>query len=232
MVGSIAALVLAAAVFVLSHSLPPTRSIRERLVRSLGEQGYRGLYSAVAAFSLVWLAWAYAKAPLLQLWGTGGGLGWVPVLAMPLATILLVTGYSTPNPVMIGRLPTAQSLHLPAPGILSITRHPIFWAIVLWAAAHIPPNGDVASLIFFGTIGAYALLGMHRLDRRKADTLGADWGPFAMRSSLLPFVAVIEGRAQIDWRGIGWWRPAVGLALYAALAYAHPWIAGMPIVLR
>ena len=37
-------------------------------------------------------------------------------------------------------------------GVLRITRNPVMWGIGLWAVAHMVPNGDWASLLFFGTL--------------------------------------------------------------------------------
>ncbi len=221
---------LAALLFVVSHSLPATPSIRQSLVRRLGEQAYLGLYTLVAALSLIWFAWTYARAPLAPLWVGEGRLAWVPILTMPFACILLVAGYSTPNPAMLGQArPVGMIDDTPAPGILSITRHPIFWAIALWAFSHVPPTGDLASLVFFLTVGFYALFGMVRIDRKKAETLGSAWGPFAMRSSLLPFQAIYDGRTRLDWRGIGWRRFLGGLVLYAALFDLRPTTLALPL---
>ena len=39
-----------------------------------------------------------------------------------------------------------------------------------------------------------------------------------------------EARIKLDLAGIGWWRPATGLALYAALLPTHGWITGVPLL--
>jgi uncharacterized membrane protein len=61
--------------------------------------------------------------------------------------------------------------------------------------------------------------------------MGAAWGPIAMGSSVLPFGAIISGRAKFDFAGIGWARIAGGIALYVVLLLAHPWIAGKSVFL-
>jgi len=48
----------------------------------------------------------------------------------------------------------------------------------------------------------------------------------ALTTSLLPFAAIASGRNSMDWKGIGWWRPALTLALYLGLLYGHPWLFG------
>ncbi len=37
------------------------------------------------------------------------------------------------------------------------TRHPMLSGVTVWAAAHLLANGDLASLILFGSFGAFAL---------------------------------------------------------------------------
>ena len=63
---------------------------------------------------------------------------------MPLAFVLLVCGYWR-NPTIVGadRLLKSQD---PARGMIRITRHPIMWAIMLWATSHIVARGDLKSL--------------------------------------------------------------------------------------
>ncbi len=65
---------------------------------------------------------------------------------------------------------------------------------------------------------------------RREASLGAAWGPVKLTTGVVPFAAIANGRAELDWKGIGWWRPAGALALYAALMHAHAWIVGVPVV--
>jgi hypothetical protein len=31
----------------------------------------------------------------------------------------------------------------------------------------------------------------------------------------------------MDWKGLGLWRPVLGLAVYAAVMHLHPWLVGV-----
>jgi uncharacterized membrane protein len=115
-------------------------------------------------------------------------------------------------------------------GFLKVTRHPLFWGIALWALAHIPPNGDLASIYFFGTFAFLALVGMPLQDKKKEETVGAEWGPFAMRTSIIPFLATIQGRNSLKWSDITWWRVLLGLAIYAAFLFGHEFVIGVPVL--
>ena len=46
----------------------------------------------------------------------------------------------------------------------------------------------------------------------------------------MPFQVILQGRTKLDLAGIGWWRPALGLAIYAVLLAVHEWIIGVPIL--
>lgn len=219
MTGTYSALILAACAFVGVHLLPST-PLRSGLVKLLGGNGYLALFSVAAGTALIWYAAAYSAAPYREVWPALSALRYVPLAVMPFAMILLVCGYTTRNPMAV-----MQEKHFhatdPAPGILKVTRHPIMWAITLWSLSHLVANGDQASLIFFGGMAALALLGMPLMDHRRAETLGSAWGPFALTTSAIPFVAAIQGRAKPRWSEIGWWRIAIGLVLYAGALAVH-----------
>ena len=58
------------------------------------------------------------------------------------------------------------------------------------------------------------------MDARKAHD--PDWPRFAALTSHVPFVAVAQGRNRIDWREVGWLRPAIGVAVYLVVLAFHP----------
>ena len=212
-------LVLATAAFLASHFVAST-PLRAALVRAIGEGPYRGLYSLVALATLGWMIWAYPNAPREPLWP---GLRLLPALLMPLAFILVVAGYWR-NPTMVGADRLLKSDD-PARGMIRITRHPLMWGLILWSGAHLLANGDLASVVFFGAFLLLALGGSLSIDHRKARS-NPDWPRFAAVTSHVPFVAIAQGRNRLDWREIGWLRPAIGLALYALFFALHPWLFG------
>jgi len=214
----IALLIAATAAFVLTHLISAT-PLRARLVAALGEWPYRGLHSLLAFVTLGAMIWAYIRAPRELLW-----MGWraLPLVVMPFALILVVTGYRR-NPTMVGADALLKSED-PARGMIRITRHPIMWGILLWAATHIVASAGLRSLLFFGGFLLVALFGTLSLDRRKrADP---NWPRFAAATSHIPFVAIAQGRNHVAWREIGWTRPLIGLAAYAILLMLHPALFG------
>lgn len=228
MTGTISSLALAVAVFVGGHFILSSLTVRRPLSEALGENLFRGLYSLVALASLVWVIAAYRAAPYRELWSVGPQLLHVPLLLMPLSCVLVVAGLSTRSVTMVGGELMAGDPD-PVSGITTITRHPFLWGIALWALSHLAANGDMAGLVLFGGMTLLSLGGMAHIDYRRSVTLGSNWGPIAMTTSAIPFLAALQGRRNIDWRGIGWSRLVAGLVLYILLPFLHPWIAGVPI---
>ncbi len=219
-------LILAVLVFLASHAIPAVRPVRAGLTARLGERLYLILYSVVSLAVLVWLGGAYGRAPYVELWPFALWTLWAPVLVMPFACILLVAAVTSANPfsIEIGR----RTFDPERPGIVSVTRHPLIWAFVLWAGAHLVPNGDVASVILFGLLLVLSLLGLPSLDAKRRAQWGAgEWARRTAATSSLPFVAVLTGHNRFDLAGIGLWRVAAGLALYALLWLGHQWAIGV-----
>jgi len=222
-------LVIAGVAFCGSHILLSSTRLRGSLRDQLGERGFLAVYSLTSLVIFAWFVAAYSAAPTIVLWPRQRWTALVSVSVMPLATILLVAGYSTRNPTAVGMERSARADD-PAPGILSVTRHPVMWAIGLWAVAHLIANGDLSAVLFFGSLAALALGGTVLIDRKKQLALGSNWARLAELTSNVPFAALLTGRTKLRWREIGLLRVAAGLLLYAVLYLAHPIVTGLPVM--
>ncbi len=221
-------LLAATALFVCAHFLLSSRALRAPLAARLGPQAFLGVYSLVVGIAFVWMLMAYGSAPYITLWTSPLWLHWLPATVMPVALLLAVCGLTTPSPTIVGGDRTIlESGADPAPGMLRVTRHPFLWGVALWAVSHMVVNGDVKSLILMAGLLVLALGGMWHIDRRRAATLGAAWDPIALITSVLPFRAILEARTTPDWPAIGWWRPALALAIYLVLLALHETIFGV-----
>ena len=209
-----AMLALATAAFVVTHFVSST-PLRPALVARIGERPYQGLYVVVAFITLGWMGWAFAQAPREALFP---GLREAPYILMPFAFVLLACGFGR-NPTIVGAEKLLKSEE-PARGMIRVTRHPIMWAFMLWAVAHILARGDVKSLIFFGGLLVVAALGTVFMDLRKK--ANPDFARFEAVTSNLPFKAVLEKRNHIVWREIGWLLPLIGLAACFGVLSFHP----------
>jgi len=231
MVGTIQTLFLAVAVFVGGHFILSSVPVREGLIKAIGVNGFRLLYSALAFAGLGWTIIAYRASPFHALWPDSPALRHLPFLVMPFACIFIVAGLTTQSVTMVAG---ERYLDGPRPllGIITVTRHPALWGIGLWAVAHLLANGDEASLILFGGMAILAFGGMAHIDFRRRASLGSAWGPVALTTSVIPFLAAIQGRTRVDWAGIGLGRVAGGIGLYIALILTHGWAIGVDILAK
>ncbi len=194
--------------------------MRARLVGWIGDQIFLIAYSLIAFATFAWMCLAYARAPFEDLWGDPLWARWLAVAVMPLAAVFLVAGVSTANPGAIGFGSQPNPARAPI-GIQKVTRHPVLIAIALWAALHLTANGDMASLILFGAIGILTLGGIIHIEARRRTTGGEAWAGFAAASSIMPFAAIVQGRARVGFAEIGWNRLAAGIGVYALLLFGH-----------
>ncbi len=214
--------------FLASHSVPARPAVRRMLRERLGERAYMILYSIVSLAVLAWLIVAAGAAPRIQVWSFEPWQLWVPNIVMPFACLLIAYGLASPDPFSITGL-NRDAFDPSRPGISGITRHPVLWAVTLWAAAHLVTNGELAHVILFGLFTLFGLMGMAIFDARKRREWGPElWAERTAHTSLAPFAAVLAGR----FRGAGLRaRPLpliAALVLYLALILLHPPVIGVP----
>ena len=224
-------MLLASVLFLGTHLGISSTALRGRLVAMLGQGGYLLAYSLVAAITLAYLIWIYGALPRYDyFWLPHPTLYQVPKFVMPVAMVLLVGGFMVRNPTAVGQegMLAAGAPDDPARGLTRITRHPFQWSVVLWAASHLAANGDRISVVFFGTFLVLGLAGGPLIDRKVAARLGERWMPYAAVTSNVPFAAVLTGRNRLVLREL-LGPVAVGVVVYLAVYWAHPWIAGVRI---
>lgn len=184
--------ILAFALFLALHSIPAIPAIRQRLVAALGRRTYLILYSLASIASLAWVFHAALALDYVEIWPPAAWQAWITLLLVPVALFLLIAGLVSPNPLSIS-FRRGQD----RPGaIVSVTRHPVLWGFILWAFGHVIANGDLRSLMLFGTLGLFALLGIWMTDRRNRRRLGPQWEIRAGATSILPFAAILAGKTR------------------------------------
>lgn len=205
----------------LSH--PPLRRV---LIARLGEGGFLGGYSLVAAAGLLLLAQGWRDAEFIALWP--------PVeAARGFALITAVAGFAVigmalrpDNPTLTGSRVEPERW-IPT-GAFAITRHPMMWGIALWAIGHIAINGDLASLVLFGGLLTLALVGAAHSDARRARADPVGFSALAMRTSFWPFAALAQGRARMTMTRIDWLGLVAGGAGAGVVIALHGLLFGVP----
>jgi len=182
------------------HVLTTQRDLRAQLIAMAGESVYKIVYSLASVAGLALIVWGFAdyrSTGWIDVWehwlspGTLKILKHIAVALMLPAVILVVASY------IRGRIYTTL-------------KHPMLAGVKLWAAAHLIANGDLGSIILFGTFLTWAVFDRISLKRR------ADPGapPIPVGGTGNDLIAVV-----------------VGIVVYVALAFAfHPVVIGVPVV--
>lgn len=92
--------------------------------------------------------------------------------------------------------------------IKRLIRHPQLTGVLLWATAHLLMNGDSRSLVLFAAMGLWAVLEIVLINRRE----GA-WQKPAAPGLASECITI-----------------AIAVSVTAVIVWAHPWLAGVPIV--
>ena len=142
------------------------------------------------------------------------------------AFFFVALAFTSPNPTAVGGgVFLAESE--PAKGIQRITRHPFLWGVGLWSLTHLTLNGDLASVVFFGSFLILAVGGPFSIDRKRKEAFGDAWNRFAALTSNVPFFAIIKGRNSLKIAEIGWWRAILAVILYGLFLHFHKKLFGV-----
>lgn len=216
-------LIAASAFFVLIHFGVSGTRLRDALTARFGESPYRGAFWLASILGIVWMIYAYRHAPTVPLWGPFLGFRPAADVLVFIALFFVVTGIATPSPTVAGKESTlAQGPNI-ARGMIRITRHPFLCGVALWALTHLLVNGDLASLILFGSLLVLALGGPLSIDAKRKRKFGTQWTQFANVTSVIPFAAIASGRNRLApaVAEIGAWRLLAAIVVYAVAFYLH-----------
>ncbi|MDA9443982.1 NnrU family protein [Bradyrhizobium sp. CCBAU 51745] len=187
-------MILGLVLFFAAHVFTTKRDARAQAIAQLGEGTYKILYSVVSLAGLALIVWGfghYRSTGWIDVWYPPRALKHITVALMLPAVILVVASY------LRGR-------------IYATLKHPMLAGVKLWAFAHLLANGDLGSIILFGSFlgwGVYDRISLkHRTD---------SGGP------PIPVGGVTNDLIAV----------AVGIVAYLALAFAfHPVVIGVPVM--
>jgi uncharacterized membrane protein len=187
-------MILGLVLFLGVHTLTTQRGLRAGVIASFGESTYKAGYALAAVAGLALIVWGFAHyraTGWIDVWTPPTAFKHITVALMLPAVILVVASY------IRGRIYTTL-------------KHPMLAGVKLWAAAHLLANGDLGSIIQFGSFLGWAVF-----DRISLKHRGDVGGP-----------PIPVGGPTNDLIAI-----AVGVVAYLALAFAfHPVVIGVPVV--
>lgn len=217
-------LITAAAIFLAIHFLVAGTRIRDAVTGAIGERAYLGIFSVASLAAIFWLVWSYNHAnggtDDRTLYNLGVGIKHLGIPVIAVAFFFGMQGLLTPNPTSVGQ-EGAVAKESTLYGIMRITRHPFLWGVATWAAFHVAANGNLASVIFFGTFLVLSLLGTFSIDAKRKRKLGEAWSEFAQRTSNIPFGAVLAGRTALHLGESFGWRFGVAMLVFLAVLFSH-----------
>lgn len=198
--------------FAMSHPL------RVQMVQALGERGFQALYSIVSLAAFAWVIVAYRAAPSGDLAGSGT-VGWIVATFLTVPALVLLAGSFAGNPAL--PTPAAAALAQAEPkGVFRVTRHPMMWAIALWAFSHIILAWSWRGTITAATMGLLALVGAHLQDRRKRAAMGDSWKHWEALTGYWPRIGQFARVGPMCW--------ILGLMMWVLVSWAHWPLAGIP----
>jgi len=191
----------------------------------IGARLYRVLFALVSiplAVILVVYFFNHRYDGLL-LWQVQGVTG-VKTLVWILSAISFFFLYpATFNLLEIAAIQKPQ-VHLYETGILRVTRHPQMVGQVIWCIAHTLWLGTSFTLLTSLGLIAHHLFAVWHGDRRLEDRYGEAFLKVKERTSVIPFLAIIDGRQSLKWQEF--LRPAyLGVTGFILLLWwGHPWL--------
>ena len=182
-------LVAGLALFVVLHLIPSVPPLRAGLVARLGEMPYRGAFAVIAFAGLAMVVWGFVRAPYESVYTPPSWGRHAAMTLVPLALVLFAAA----------NMPTH---------IRAIVRHPMLLGLLLWALAHLAANGDLRSVVLFGTFAGFAVVAA-------VSAVARDKRPATDKAPRL----AMDGAALV-----------AGLVVAGVLAYFHGALFGMPVM--
>ncbi|MEM6463147.1 MAG: NnrU family protein [Pseudomonadota bacterium] len=171
-------------------------AVRDRIIAERGEDQWKGIYSLVSIAGFILIIWGFSTARYV------GPVLYSPPLWMAHITLLL----------MLAAFIMLAVFGMPAGKIKAAVKHPMLIAIKLWALGHLLANGDIASVLLFGTFLIWAVADRISVKRRFApgDEPPIETGP--VRNDVAAVVAGTVVYVLFVWR-------------------LHEWLFGVPPVI-
>lgn len=145
---------------------------------SLGDGPGKGVAAVLSLVALGLIIYGYRSADMVVIWSPPAFLKHINNLLMLIAVILLFMQANR------GSLRT-------------IMRHPMLTAVKTWALAHLLVNGDLASIILFGGMLAWAVVEVIFINRMEPAWTRPAKGPLV--NDVIYVVACLVAFAAIVW---------------------------------
>ena len=144
-------LILGLVIFLGVHAFSMNRSGRAALLGTLGPNMFKVAYSLVSLLGFLLMIWGFAEYR---------ASGYIPLWNPPVWTRHLVVL------LMLPVLPLLFAAYTKG-FVKARLKHPMILAVKLWALGHLIANGDLGSVLLFGSFLVWAVLGFISMRRRR-----------------------------------------------------------------
>ncbi|WP_136660428.1 NnrU family protein [Nitratireductor sp. XY-223] len=168
---------------------------RARFIETRGDNAWKGAYSLVSLVGFILIIWGFSMARF-----EGPILYTPPVWMSHIALFIMLLSFIS---LAVYGVPTGR--------LKAVLKHPMLLAVKLWAFAHLLANGDLASVLLFGTFLAWAVADRISVKRRVPEGQAQDVEQGPVRNDVIAVVA--------------------GAAIYVLFVWKlHEWLIGVPPV--
>ena len=214
--------------FALIHS--GGAALRSHAESIIGARAWRLIFAAASIPSAVVLIGYFLahRYDGIRLWNLQGVPGMVPIVWILTAISFLFLYPATYNLLEIPAI-SKPEVRLYSEGIIRISRHPQAVGQIIWCASHALWIGSSFTLVAcLGLIGHHLFAIWHG-DRRLRIRFGTSFEDLKSCTSILPFMALLDGRQQEHWQEF--LRPALAGILIAigVLWWTHRFISAASI---
>jgi uncharacterized membrane protein len=189
----LALLIVGLVVFIGAHVFVTRRDARAAVIARIGERPYKGLFALVSLLGLILIVYGfgqYRANEWIDIWQPPRWTYYLTQILMWPASIFVVAAYIRGN-------------------IWRRLKHPMLVGVKTWAVAHLIANGDLGSILLFGSFLGWA--GYDRVTLKHRVDPGAPPIPAGGRRN--DIIALV-----------------VGTVLYLALGFIfHPLVVGVPV---
>jgi len=205
-----------------THILGSSVLVRTYLIGKLGKQPFKGLYYLVLLATFIPLCYVYFtnKHVGAALFDNLPGAFWMTQALMLLAFVVLVQGYTTPNPLST-QAEMSGAYGAGPLGIQRVTRHTQNLAFFLFGLAHCISLPFVGDWIFFGGFVVFTVASSVHQDWRVRATGPEEAKSFLDETSAIPFAAIVSGRQKLVPSELSLIGLVISLGLFFGLRYFH-----------
>lgn len=200
-------------------------ALRPKAEKLIGARLYRVLFALVSLpLAVILIVYFFNhRYDGIQLWQLQGIPAVKPLVWILSAISFLFLYPATFNLLEIAAIQKPQ-VHLYETGIIRITRHPQMVGQVIWCIAHTLWIGTSFTLLTSIGLVLHHLFGVWHGDRRLQARFGESFETIKSRTSILPFLAILQKRQTLDL--LEFLRPSyVGVVIFTTLLWKiHPFL--------